>query len=94
MDVDAQRSQDSVLRTIQYSSCVVSKIISVNNEEQADQKTILAEKFHRLADMITSKMNKFADDIEGYFGDAADAVDPKTLLARSAKRSAESPKEN
>jgi hypothetical protein len=66
----------------------------VSNEEQVDQKRILAEKFHRLADMITSKMNKFANDIEGYFGDAADAVDPKTLLARSRKQSGESPKEN
>jgi hypothetical protein len=58
----------------------------VSDEDQADRKKLLAEKFHRLADLITNKMMKFADDIEGYFDDAAEAVDPKTLVERSRKK--------
>ena len=58
----------------------------MGDDKEADRQTVLAQKFSQLADMITSRMMKFADDVEGYFDDAAEVVDPKTLLARSKKK--------
>lgn len=54
---------------------VEEQFMTDHNED--DLKKRLGKKLMLMADRFASRMFKFADDIEGYCEDAAEAVSPK-----------------
>lgn len=58
--------------------------------EETDPGKRLGKKLMLMADQFTHRLMRFADNIEGYFDDAADAVSPKKFKKEASKDEPES----
>ena len=59
-----------------------------DKEKSEKQKEGVGDKLLRLADKLTQRVNRAADEVEKTFDDAADSVTPK-ILRKSAKKKSE-----
>lgn len=64
-----------------------------DKEKSEEKKDGVGDKLLRLADKLTQRVNRAADEVEKTFDSAADSVTPK-ILRKSAKKKSDSEKKS